>query len=73
MTYPQLEHMADIVSRNSLDHLRDFKTDVKALSQRIGRVRSVRRFGPTKARLHANRHVCSLRHCVRRSGMSRRY
>jgi hypothetical protein len=33
--------MADMVSRTSLDRLRDFKTDVKAMSQRIGRVRKV--------------------------------
>ena len=29
VTYPQLEHMADVVSRDSLDRLREFKTDVK--------------------------------------------
>ena len=39
--YPQLLRIADRVSRSALDRLRDFKTDVKALSQRIGRVRKV--------------------------------
>ncbi len=39
--YPQLQRIADTVSRSALDRLRDFKTDVKAVSQRIGRVRRV--------------------------------
>lgn len=39
--YPQLGAKADVISRGDLDTLRGFKSDIKALSKRIGRVRQV--------------------------------